>query len=41
MVSASDGAASPLEWVVTGLDGVMSDSKYREVLKRFGLEKES
>ena len=36
MVSASDGAVSPSEWVVTGPDGVMSDSEYREVLKRGG-----
>ena len=36
VVRASDGAVSPLEWVVTGPDGVMSDSEYREVLKRGG-----
>ena len=36
MVNASDGMVSPLEWVVTSLDGVMSDFKYCEGLKRGG-----
>ena len=36
MVSASGGAVSPLEWVVAGPEGLVSDSEYCEVLKRGG-----